>query len=511
MRTLFVLITLIFMISCGDCANTDIDIAESTETITQEITDTRGKTLYLVKMNPTASIVSKNKSGHVKSDVSINETDESIDIFDENIIDETDENISDTFNETGATFIKPDNPLAFTFYPKNAGTSRSARAFDDTEYNIGDTKNFWILEDSNAMLPKWKQLSAKLRAKSVYCNIWVPDEYWNLGENSVSEAIVNKLSEKFDLIYPRVTNVFGAPYESQVKINILIFDLDDDYTSGTIFGYFMSKDYSEYDETYRSNECCMFYLDAYHTRKDTEMAYSTLAHEFQHMINFYNKIFRNSANPEDDYTWFTEMLSMLCEDMLLDFLEIDVKDSPIQRIALFNNGYYRHGITEWQGNQYSYACIYAFGAYLVRNFGGVKLLSAIGKNEFINMESITAALQELGYDETFDSVFLKFAEALIYEDSDKLTFNKGFTERFGDYDYKFKAFNIWEITNGQHSLNIEKNYGPLCFSPTALHQVRPYGFTIHTQESWKNITTDSLTVKFTKPKNSNMEFRFILK
>lgn len=493
MKKLIILITAFFlMISC--CIDENDDIIKE-ETITQTITNTFGKTLYLVKMNPTSKIVSANNSGYINLNT---------------------RNFDEPENYTlqnGTDFIRKDNPLAFTFHPKNISISRSMRSFNSAEYDIGNTKEFWIMtnEALTADDIKWEEISATLRTKGNFCNIWVPDKYYKNVGNAVSEATVTKLAEKFDLIYPRVTNVFGYANSNNSPINILIFDLNSDYKNGKTFGYFMPKDYSEYDETYHSNECCIFYLDAYLTETKLKMAYSTLAHEFQHMINYYNKEVCIS-NSNESYTWFTEMLSMLCEDMLQTFLEINDEDSPIGRMPYFNNGYYKHGITEWQRSQYSYACTYAFGAYLVRNFGGVKLLSAIGKNELINKESITMALQELGYhNETFDSVFLKYAEALIYENSNKFTLNKSITEELNGYEYTFRAFNIWEINNGTYSYFFNPNYGPVYFSPAKTYSVRPYGFTIHTQESWKNISTDTLSVSITKPENSSVKYQFILK
>lgn len=501
MKKNFILITtLILMISCCIDANKDIDNEDNnTETFTQTITNTLGKTLYLVKMNPTVKNISAEKSGYVN--------------LESNVFIDSNENYT---LQNSTEFIRRDNPLALTFYPKNASASARVRAFNSVEYDIGDEKPFWIMTNDASYISDivWGEIYATLRAKGDFCYIWVPDKYWENGNNSISEIRVKELAKKFNSIYPRVTNVFGYPYSSKSPIHILILDINPNRTSSTTtvtFGYFMPKDYSEYDETYRSNECCMFYLDAALTEEKPEAAYSTLAHEFQHMINYYNKIFCTSANNEESYTWFTEMLSMLCEDMMQTFLGISDNESPIARLQEFNCKYFNQGITEWQGNTLSYACVYAFGAYLVRNFGGVKLLSAIGKNELINRESITAALKELGYDETFNSVFLKFSEALIYEDSNKLTFNKSITEELNGYEYTFKAFNIWETRNYSYYYDPYYYYGPYYFSPAKSLSVRPYGFTIHTQESWKNIRTDTLTVKITKPKNSNIEYRFILK
>ena len=465
--------------------NNDNKNVRTEKNFSETITGTLGKTLYLVKMNPTSKVISANNSGYVYSNELLNNKEES-------------------------EFYRKDNSFALTFYPKEQSRSANTRSLDTKEYNLNETKEFWIMENDTLLAENiiWNKLSATLRAKGDHCYIWVPDNYWGNGTNAVSQSIVTNLQEKFDSMYPRITNVFGYPDSIEnTRIHILIFDLFSDNRTGNIFGYFMSKDYSPYDETYHSNECCMFYLDAYLTKDKLEMAYSTLAHEFQHMINHYNKTLL-AYNTESTQTWFTEMLSMLCEDMLQNYLGISDENSPISRMQSFNTGYYQHGITEWQNSQNSYANIYAFGAYLIRNFGGIKLLSAIGKNKKNNKDSITQALQTLGYDETFDSVFLKFSQALIYEDSNKLTLNKEITETLDGYEYTFKAFNIWDISYRQ---GFKRNYGPYCFSPSQKVQLRPYGFTIHTQNSWKNIATDTFSVELIKNENDNIKYMFILK
>ena len=86
--------------------------------------------------------------------------------------------------------------------------------------------------------------------------------------------------------------------------------------------------------------------------------------------------------------------------------------------------------------------------------------------------------------------------------------NKKITETLGGYEYTFKAFNIWDISYRQ---GFRKIYGPYCFSPSERVQLRPYGFTIHTQNSWQNITTDTFTVELTKNDNEDVKYMFILK
>ena len=55
------------------------------------------------------------------------------------------------------------------------------------------------------------------------------------------------------------------------------------------------------------------------------------------------------------------------------------------------------------------------------------------------------------------------------------------------------------------------NYGPICFSVSDTKSIRPYGFTIHTQDSWQKITTDTLTINLIRPEGSSIDYQFILK
>ena len=145
--------------------------------------------------------------------------------------------------------------------------------------------------------------------------------------------------------------------------------------------------------------------------------------------------------------WYTEMLAMVTEDMFQDFLKLEDKDSPKARLPYFNM-YYNYGYRLWSTKDIPalimYANTYAFGAYLARNFGGVALIKQIAQNQYVNEESITAALRTCNPD---------------YVYTDDLT---GETKRI-DYEYAMRKFcmclfNTKEPTQEQLQATGEKQY-----------------------------------------------------
>ena len=155
----------------------------------------------------------------------------------------------------------------------------------------------------------------------------------------------------------------------------------------------------------------MFYIDSvYYADGDTgngpagwnledyypAMQISTLAHEFQHMIHYYQKsVLRTSSGGDvgGSDTWVNEMLSLMAEDFVSQRLQAAGLDIAGPRgVVGAVGGRGRHQlpadcpafnlyndwpVTQWYGSWADYAVAYAFGAYLARNYGGEDLMTAI--------------------------------------------------------------------------------------------------------------------------------------
>ena len=422
---------------------------------------------------------------------------------------------------------------------------------------IGDTKGFWVDDSSGNFSKK----TATLRAVGEYSYIWVVDDVFDNNseqnnDNKLTQEQIKATAKKFDDIYGPATTIFGQTYKTfyendisgakdafispEEKISILICDIWDDYSAiqnSGIVGYFWAKDFGEDSDknALRSNECEIFYIDSYFLDSYTEMTYSTLAHEFQHMLNFVNKYIELNkyAKTEEDLkipsTWYNEMLSMVCEDLLQDIIGIEDKDSPRARLPLFNYSYLLNGLNEWWGEEtgntlYSYSHAYALGAFIVRNYGGAKLVKEMISNSDVDLESIVNAIKTCSGKSYSTSELLKeFARALCYPDGfegsedDKNTalgqakeaglkhFYRGNTCSIGGHEYNLKPIKLadYPFTTSDNKMT---SYGPYLFGVDQVYDLRPYGITLHTF----GLKTDSFTFNYIKPESNNVAAYFVV-
>lgn len=426
----------------------------------------------------------------------------------------------------------------------------------ESDLEVGATDDIFIQTGDSA----YSEKASTLKAKGTNCNVWVVDEnYSDLDE----ESVIATIARKFDEIYPRVTNVFGTECDkilnyaynentklfdysivdmadcegndTGTKINIVLCDLPSGYD-----GYFASKDYFYYDtqldtsddnltadEKARyialnaSNVGKYFYVDIESVNKSLDNALLTLAHEFQHMISFNMKTVQNSATFS---TFYDEMCSMACEDMMADYLGVGADDTPKNRLPLFNKKYTETGTGEWideTGNQelYSYSSAYAFGAWLARQYGGAKLFKAILSNSHSNMDAVTEAVKSVaGEDYTDEQILERYVQALVFTTSDfthptmkqaakqTLTYGSGDSE----YSYPMTAIDLWNLKAAlptYSSENTSESYykydGPEYLSASDTTAVRPYGVTLHKVGT---ASADSVTLKLSASPSGSTKY-----
>ena len=377
--------------------------------------------------------------------------------------------------------------------------------------SLGDTRTFWV--DPNDI---WVQKQATLRATGQYGNIWVINENFSTttgSGNKITAAQAQSLADKFDIIYPAATNILGYEYgggpggnggkDGDTKVQILVYDI-----GGNILGYFWSKDYYEQYQMdaigLKTNLAEIFYINSYYLNIYPDTIYSTLAHEFQHMINFNRK---TVVNGKSSPTWYNEMLSAMTEDVIADFLGIE-PTSPEhiigERMPTFLYWYDALGVTDWNSNE-TYSSVFAFGAYLLRNYGGAQLLQKILANNSVDISSITAALDQITPGMTFEKALARYGEALVFSGSAMpsgvLTFDKTVTNTINGFTYNVYGFDIWTM----RSLN--NSYGPYINS---LNQrtMEGYSVALHSSPQWKN-KTENYSITLQRP-SSNSNIKFVL-
>jgi hypothetical protein len=204
--------------------------------------------------------------------------------------------------------------------------------FDDEESGPTEfgTKAFWAVDTSK---DTYYRLYAKLLAENEYCKV-----YAETGKG-ISETVAYNVAAEYLVIRQKMLDAFGFIYsdggrdydtiqiadefcDRDGKLTILLLDIKDDYKAGVnesyVAGYFYAGDFLN---DYYSNKCDMIYIDTDPAlKKNPADAYSTLAHELQHLMNFTATLMYRSEETDGVITdiflmdtWINEGLSSAAE------------------------------------------------------------------------------------------------------------------------------------------------------------------------------------------------------
>ena len=227
-----------------------------------------------------------------------------------------------------------------------------------------------------------------------HCTVW--------GTTSDEEAVrlgsaqAAQIGGYFDEKFPTMKATFGGDFvdaDGDGKVAIMCYDIDENYEPGKTFsgsytaGFFDMKDMIGRDSenrpsiggvifgessAYPYNGIDCIRIDTYPVMggtpdtlmKRVENCYSTLFHEFQHMLNFSSSLHHCEQGKTDDLyymdTFLNEAFSMAAEHLICG------SDSTASRIRRFNGSDYKPGssLTTWTGSLNNYANSYLFGQYL---------------------------------------------------------------------------------------------------------------------------------------------------
>ena len=372
----------------------------------------------------------------------------------------------------------------------------------DSGDEIREVKNFFVCDSDEEGNVTFSEVSMTLKESGEHCLIWCKDSLM------VPEGSLKTLQEKFDTIYALETALFGTCSDYTVKdtekfisdanekIYIIVMSMTDD----SIGGYFSTLDmYTEsyidnYNADYRTNEARMFYIN-FGMLDEMEECASALTHEFQHMLRYIcDEIVKGVKTPD----WYDEMLSQLAEDIFSGYLNLKTESTAISKLESFKM-FTNFGVTYWNNDdpvetQASYSVNYAFGAYLLRNYGGASLLAALtshdtpgtGKDVINNAFSILGLKNNDGGDLTFEDAAAAFYQVCIYtskEDADKgMSLNREVKFSVGDITVTAPAIDLMNIRSSQGELISESSVMPFPYSEIiksddyAAVQLHPYGF-----------------------------------
>ena len=211
------------------------------------------------------------------------------------------------------------------------------------------------------------------------------------------------------------------------------------------------------------------------------------------------------------------MCAMVCEDLLAEKLGMSDENSPFRWFPEFNSNYYRSGVNDWidDNQRYSYASSYTFGAFLLRNYGGAELFKYIMANNTVDIGAILDGVksykfanpEETAIIDNFDDIFEKYLHSIIYEDPAGFTLNKDHTtDVIPGVIYHVRPANIWNFSQKPPSGIM----GPELLSPSTQVELRPLGFSIHSDNKWSDVSGD-LTIQITKSDDPSLFYYVMVK
>lgn len=276
-------------------------------------------------------------------------------------------------------------------------------------YDPGDQLDFWATNtDTNVT----RKITARLAYETDHTYIWVEEGVRTNADD------VRKVAETFENhIYPTNRTFFGSEWSPGIDNDPHLYIV---YTTGLgyrIVGYFSSSDEVHPLAHPYSNAHESFFLNA-DTMELDEEAYSTLAHEFQHMIHYHT-----DAN---ESSWINEGFAVLAE--LLNGYDTGGFDylytsQPDQSLNDWPND--PNATTPYYGSAFLYL------TYFLDRFGedATKALVAESKNSLESVDQVLLDLQisdAAGKQLTADDVFADWVVTNYVQD-----------ERIGDGRYHY--------------------------------------------------------------------------
>ena len=239
-----------------------------------------------------------------------------------------------------------------------------------TEYHVGDSKEFWI---TNVDTNENNLIAANLGYKTENVYFWVEEGVF------FDKKELSRLVTTFeDDILPTNREFFGTEWLPGIDENNRLFILFADNIGSGIAGYFSSADAVPPQVHEFSNSHEMFMLSADNVRLSQKFTYGVLAHEYQHMIHWFQD--RNESS------WLNEGFSEL---------------------AAFLNGYYDSGfdylyladpdiqLNDWPNSPANttphYGSSFLFVNYFLNRFGD-EATQALVRNDKNGLESIDEVL-----------------------------------------------------------------------------------------------------------------------
>jgi immune inhibitor A len=243
---------------------------------------------------------------------------------------------------------------------------------DSIDRQVGEKQSFWV---TNLDTNKNFQVNATLQYVTPHAYFWIEDGVKYKPEDL--KALANAFENK---IYPTNREFFGSEWNPGVDSDPHIYVL---YAGGlgySLAGYFSSADsYNPAAHAY-SNAHEMFVFNSDNLSLGSQDTYGTLAHEFQHMIHWYQD--RNETS------WLNEGFSVLAEflnDYPTGFEYSFIRDPDLQ-------------LNDWSPDSWAngphYGAGFMFTNYFLGRFGN-EVTQTLVHDPLNGLESVDNVLNQI--------------------------------------------------------------------------------------------------------------------
>lgn len=294
----------------------------------------------------------------------------------------------------------------------------------------GSTLPFWVITSFSGKTFEDKKITAKVQEIGSHCYVVVDqDTLANPLEAALIGARAKEIVKTFDeRIYPNDTRIFGSEANPGVdkdpKIFILLTPAVGNYGADATLGYFSQRD--EYvpkaGETgvfAHSNAKEMIYVSSRIVLKGSPDDYmGTIAHEFQHMINYNQKVLVGGNKASDDL-WIDEGMAMYAIEANGFGLKAGgaVLGNHVKRFMGEPEAF---SLVDWDRNPegIGYGPVYLFMVYLADRFGET-IIKDIVTTSKIGISNIDAVLNQRGA--TLAQVFHDWTLANLLDGRNQVT------------------------------------------------------------------------------------------
>jgi len=312
----------------------------------------------------------------------------------------TREPVGDVGAETEELLEKADVPvrdlhdLAIKLRHLSPDTPRTVNPGGSPDYPVGTRRLFHV---SNVDTDEQFDIHATLEYKTEHVYMWVEDGV-RFDQDELEDAAV--LFEEHS--YPTDRTFFGSEWSPGVDNDPHVSILHARNLGDSVAGYYSSADEFVSDVREDSNEMEMFYINIENVTVNDDFYNGVLAHEFQHMIHWYND--------RNEETWLNEGFSELA--MYLNNFDIGGSDwifamEPDTQLNSWPEGPSAAGA--------NYGAGYLFTSYFLDRFGheATQALVSHPENSFA---SVDAVLEELGTGLTCVDLFADWIAANLLDD-----------------------------------------------------------------------------------------------